>query len=357
MPSIGERLRHQRLDRGVDLGTVARETKISQKLLEAIEAEEFDKLPGGVFRKSFVRQYAHALGVEESEIADELDRIAPSEDVLPLPGTVPERLESDIPALPTVSSVRDRRWMVASMGSFAGVLAVMLACAGVYSWWQKIQTAPQAAAVRQAAPEQSKVSQPAQTGAPTGPVTPNAGQAAAASPAAMTQAPAQPGAAQSVPAVQAATAPPADQGAAPPNPAGAQAAPPPAQPAPMAPAPYAPPAEGRFRVDLVASEPVWVAAMVDGKAVFSGTLEPAQGRTLEASSNVRLRVGNAGGLGVNLNGKPIGGIGPRGQIRVVELTPGGSQVLLPPPVKPENDPNAPVPAPAKPEPRVSSIQD
>ena len=73
MTSIGETLRRERLRRHLDLDQVSRETKISTKLLDAIEAERFDKLPGGVFTKSFVRQYARMLGLDEDEIVGELE--------------------------------------------------------------------------------------------------------------------------------------------------------------------------------------------------------------------------------------------------------------------------------------------
>ena len=69
MTSIGENLRRERLRRNLDLDSVSRELKISSRFLEAIEAEKFDKLPGGVFARSFVRQYARLLGMNEEEAA------------------------------------------------------------------------------------------------------------------------------------------------------------------------------------------------------------------------------------------------------------------------------------------------
>src|ERR1700719_2539198 len=69
MTSIGESLRRERLRRNLDLDQVSQELKISARFLEAIEAEKFDKLPGGVFARSFVRQYARLLGLDEDEAA------------------------------------------------------------------------------------------------------------------------------------------------------------------------------------------------------------------------------------------------------------------------------------------------
>jgi cytoskeleton protein RodZ len=53
---------------GVSLQAISETTKISTTYLRAIESEEFDKLPGGVFNTNFIRQYAAAIGFPESEL-------------------------------------------------------------------------------------------------------------------------------------------------------------------------------------------------------------------------------------------------------------------------------------------------
>ena len=53
---------------GVSLETVAESTKISTRFLRAIESEEFEKLPGGVFNTNYIRQYATAIGFSEQEL-------------------------------------------------------------------------------------------------------------------------------------------------------------------------------------------------------------------------------------------------------------------------------------------------
>ena len=71
-------------------------------------------------------------------------------------------------------------------------------------------------------------------------------------------------------------------------------------------------------------------ARTDGKYSFSGTLEANQTRTVEANSTVLLRLGNAGGVNITLNGKPIGAVGPKGQVRTVQLTSGGFEIVAAP---------------------------
>ena len=55
---FGEKLRKHREQRGIALDAISNTTKISTRMLRAIEEEHFDQLPGGVFNKGFVRAYA-----------------------------------------------------------------------------------------------------------------------------------------------------------------------------------------------------------------------------------------------------------------------------------------------------------
>jgi cytoskeleton protein RodZ len=99
-------------------------------------------------------------------------------------------------------------------------------------------------------------------------------------------------------------------------------------PVPAQPPPAAVPADAApVRVGLSADEKTWISISSDGKNVFANSLEPHQTKVVEASAKVRLLIGNAGGLEISLNGKPIGPIGPKGQVRVVELTPAGFQIV------------------------------
>jgi hypothetical protein len=65
--AFGEKLRRQRELRGLSLEAISTVTKISPRMLHAIEDEHFDQLPGGVFNKGFVRAYARQVGLDEEE--------------------------------------------------------------------------------------------------------------------------------------------------------------------------------------------------------------------------------------------------------------------------------------------------
>ena len=56
---------------GVTLEEIAQTTKIGSHFLRAIEAEQFNALPGGVYNTSYLRQYARAIGYSETQLLDQ----------------------------------------------------------------------------------------------------------------------------------------------------------------------------------------------------------------------------------------------------------------------------------------------
>ncbi len=68
MGTLGTHLRNARESRGLDLREAAQQTRISHAYLQAIEKEDFSKLPGEVFVKGFLRNYAKFLGINEEEV-------------------------------------------------------------------------------------------------------------------------------------------------------------------------------------------------------------------------------------------------------------------------------------------------
>src|SRR5262245_66492520 len=71
MASFGETLRRERELRGVSLREIADATKISVRFLQALEQDRLEVLPGGVFRRAFVRQYARHLGLDAERLVGE----------------------------------------------------------------------------------------------------------------------------------------------------------------------------------------------------------------------------------------------------------------------------------------------
>jgi len=278
MTSIGDRLRTQRLQNRISLEKISLETKIGVRLLEAIEAEHFEKLPGGVFRRNFVLQYARALGVDPGEIAEELKQLSHFDEVPQLPTA--DMLRGVEPVAPSRFSFPGDLTGIAgsTIGSLLAALGVIMVCALIYGWWQTARRMPR--------------SIPPPARAELAPAKPQVAIAPLDAP--ISKEP------------EAAAAP----------------APPPTAVVPVA-------STAPLRVELIVGEKTWISISSDGRNIFSSSLEPHETKLVEASEKIRLLIGNAGGVEISLNGKPIGPVGSKGQIRVVELTPAGFQIVPP----------------------------
>ena len=287
MSSVGETLRRERLRKELSLEQISRETKISARLLDALEQDQYDRLPGGVFAKSFTRQYARYLGLDEEELAAEVEKaINPIAD-LPAFATPPEP-EFKVPRVTEWEG--GGRSNSSLLPALAGVVTVMLVCSAVYAWWLRSRR-PAPAITAPAATHSATVPIAEKPAEPATPIPAAAGANSLEAAAKSTSAPGLP-------------VPPAEPGA-------------------------------PLHVSLAADSNVWVHVWADNKSILEGTLAPGAERSVDASDAVRIRTGNAGDLHVVVNGKPAGEIGPKGQIRIVEVTAKGVQILPPPKPAPE----------------------
>src|SRR5262245_43907207 len=119
--TFGERLKRERELREVSFDEVSKATRIAPRFLEALENEQWDKLPGGVFGRGFVRSIARYLGLSEENLLSEYD-LARGESANP----ALQKGEERIPSPP--------RWIPAV--AVLGILAVLagLITGGYYAW-------------------------------------------------------------------------------------------------------------------------------------------------------------------------------------------------------------------------------
>jgi len=277
MTSVGSILSGERESQGRTLADIAEELCITQSYLRAIEEADLKSLPGIFFYKSFAKQYAAVLGLDEKFLRPAFDALAPAEEsssvpVEAVPCPTPGSRNSSLPPVrildPIVQDTNRRYFSDRRLGvSVVGLVAVLLACSGFYSWWNK-------ASRRERALEPTTVSTPAGIATVV-----SRGDSAA-------------------PVLDVASTTGSD-------------------------------GLNHVVLSVSATEKTWISITSEGKQVFSGILEPSQTKTLTGLEAAKLRVGNAGGLEVRWNGKPIGPIGPRGQVRVVLLTPENFQILQP----------------------------
>src|ERR1700722_13636388 len=147
MASIGDTLRRERERRNLQLDQVSHELKISQKFLEAIEEERFERLPAGVFAKSFVRQYARMLGLDEEDAANQVQRaMAPplaapqftaGPPVAIKAAPLPEFSVPKVDSCQHVGNGRSFSWS-SPLPALALVVVVMLGCSLIYGWWERL---------------------------------------------------------------------------------------------------------------------------------------------------------------------------------------------------------------------------
>jgi cytoskeleton protein RodZ len=284
MNSVGRILRSARERQDRALAEIAHDLCLTQDYLRAIENDDVKSLPGVFFYRNFVKQYAAILGVNEPEIRAGVDALAAEADETVQPVAKPL---APVRRLDPIVADSNRSSGGAKFGaSLAGFVFVLLACSAFYAWWSR--------------PSQAALTKP-----------------------------------QALPPVV--------------QPAPAPVAAPPVSTSAETPAPSANPGvqiaatteqrtvDGVNQVvlNLSATEKTWLSITSDGKRLFSGFLEPSQTKTLTGLEAARMTVGNAGGIEVRLNGKPIGPIGKSGQVRVVVFTPDNFEVLpLDPPAPP-----------------------
>jgi cytoskeleton protein RodZ len=167
MSSVGETLRQERLRKDLKLEQIAGVTRISARFLDAIENDQFDLLPGGVFTKSFVRQYARFLGLDEEALAAAVASIVH-------PAAEGSRV-AGWPRQPTFKVPRMDKWEGRSrsqssvLPALAMVVTVMLVCAALYAWWQRSRRPPPVAHPVAAARKTPVTASPSAKPAPSSP--------------------------------------------------------------------------------------------------------------------------------------------------------------------------------------------
>lgn len=270
MTNFGASFKQARESKGISLDQIATETRISTRFLSAIENEEFHLLPGGIFNRGFVRAFAEKVGLDADQAVADYERLA---EVRP-----PEVVSTPEPAS---ARKKDRHLYPIALGALAVVIVIF------YIVNRESGHTAQTASAPPSAP--AATSQPAQAPAPTIEPTPEVAP----------------------PLTPPETAPQT-------TPAAPQPAPPPALP----PATPTPAPKTALTLEVEAHEQTWIKVVADGNAVDpSEVLESGTTRKFTAQSSISISVGNAAGLSLKLNDKPMKPLGKSGQVRELTITP------------------------------------
>ena len=119
--TFGERLKRERELREVTIKEIASATRIAAKFLQALENEEWEKLPGGVFGRGFVRSVARYLGLSEENLLSDYDQARGEASIPPM-----QKPEERIPSPP--------KWVPAIAVVLLVAVVAGLAFGGRYAW-------------------------------------------------------------------------------------------------------------------------------------------------------------------------------------------------------------------------------
>ena len=320
MPAVGAYLRALRERQGVSIDEIARSTRVLHHYLEALESDDLASLPAPVFAKGFIRAYCQVLGVPADEAitlyeqgAPHIERrtghvhervtVAPAP--LPPAPPPPSLLPPPAPAQQSQAAAierRDSRSRGAVLISF--VLLVVMGAA-LYAVTLALQsgrdevdgaTATQVAATPAVEPVQAPTPEPATTEPAQAPV--------AAQPPKQQPQPAPPAVAPTVSAI--AVAPPT----------------PPVTPAPAA---ASGPIASSYRLVARTTETTWIRVRTEDGRTTEETIPPNEVREWVSNGPFVLTIGNAGGVSLELNGRPVPRLGASGAVI--------SRVVLPPDVR------------------------
>ena len=269
MAEFGALLKQAREDRGVTLRQIATSTKISMVALEALERDDFSRLPGGIFSRAFVRAYALEVGLEPEQtvaaFVQEYDRaLSMRAERVPRPEVTADDREF---LARQHRAARTLRWVL--------IVLVVLAVAALVAW--QVQTSWQ---VRPSPPPSTPAVEAAPTQAPPPPV---------ATPGPSGQAETQ---AAGIATGGAGTA------AAVPSPADAE----------------------MVVLHVGVSQDCWVRVRVDGVVAFAEVLHAGDERDVKPGRDVLLDVGNAGAVRWTVNGRNARSLGRFGQTGSAHLS-------------------------------------
>ncbi len=296
MASVASDLKSEREKRNVPLAQIAADTRISLHHLESLEEGRYGDLPGGMYNRAFIRAYCESLDLDQKEMMRRYE--AEMSPAVEKPSKSKKKLpQANRWARHSTIIV----WSVMLLVSATGLFFSRNWIASVFSPYFSRTPVPavRSEPVSPPAPTPAAPSQPAADTQAWEPAVPSTG------PAVPEETPASPSENQAgAAAVLSATVPapfvPASAVAASPVPAAA------ASPSPL-----------RVRIEI--TEECWMSVDSDGRPSIRRVLKPGETQSIEASRKINLIMGNAGGVRLQINGKPARLLGKTGEVVKVEI--------------------------------------
>ncbi len=296
MASVASDLKSEREKRNIPLAQIAADTRISLHHLESLEEGRYGELPGGMYNRAFLRAYCESLDLDQKEIMRRYEaEMSPAVEK-------PSKSRKKIPQTSRLARhYTIMAWSVMLLVSATGLFFSRNWIASVFS--------PYFSRTPIAAVRNEPVSPPA--------VTP----AAASQPAADTPAPepAAPSPESVMPTETIAASSETQAGVATVLSATVPAPSVPASAVAASPVPAAPASASPLRVRIEITEECWMSVDSDGRPSIRRVLKAGETQSFEASRKINLIMGNAGGVRLQINGKPAKLLGKTGEVVKVEI--------------------------------------
>jgi cytoskeletal protein RodZ len=299
LSSFGEKLKLEREKRKITLEQISSSTKIGTRMLQALEEDKFNQLPGGIFNKGFVRAYSRCVGLDEDQtVAEYLQASGDAPPVRAEPSgyenagreavSQEDRARESQQNVRRLENISDTPPRSLPWGLFAAILLVV---ALVLSFWSHRQRERARLSALQT-PAAAVAPMPNAASQETGSASPTSTLAANDAPTAGSPASGSPTGEVASAASKTTTDLPA------------------ALP-------------GEFTVVIQAREESWISINVDGKATPSELMAAGSERTIRGRKEITVKAGNSGGVDFRFNGKKLETGGEYGEVKTVTFGPGG----------------------------------
>lgn len=303
MSSFGEKMQREREMRNISLDEIAESTKIGCRMLRALEQEDFEKLPGGIFNKGFVRAYAKFLGLDEEQSVADFQVAFAEYQQKQAPAVMANGLAQveALPKLEAYASAESQAQSDQAAGFMkAAIILIFVIGVGGFGWkyFQGKSATANQSEVQAASSAKSPGSVPAAV-EPSKVEPQKAGGEPAKSDAFDGKA-----SNQSTSAVSTNPGLPSTENLAPPS---------------------TPNADQKINLQVHAMQESWVQITADGKVLISEVLTPSTQKSFRATKEMVVKLGNAGGVELSYNGKPLPQFPPEMKSRTLTFTPGGLQ--------------------------------
>ncbi len=149
METIGQQLREARERKKIALETAAQATKIKAEYLAALEANQFERIEAPVYVRGFLRIYAQYLGLDTKPLVSQFVSLKAAEPVAlaeaPKPITYRPIGKTSTSVLPEPQTPLSPTLLLALLGVAVGVIVLIWAAWGFYSWVSHSKSEPKIA--------------------------------------------------------------------------------------------------------------------------------------------------------------------------------------------------------------------